>query len=68
MNNVVIIQKDISIYGVFSTWKAATDHFNKFIAPITVDEMKHLAETYQPRNIGWCLYRFRQFKVAKSYK
>ncbi len=68
MNTVVIIQKGADIYGVFSTSKAANDHFNKFIGDITSETMKHLAMTYQCYNVDSDRYYFRQMKVSKSYK
>lgn len=68
MNNVIIIQKGAEIYGVFSTWKAASEHFSKFIESLTIEDMKHFAMTYQSRNVENDRYYFRQMKVAKSYK
>lgn len=69
MSTVVIIQKGGGeVYGVFSTWKAASDHFSKFIQAITVEDMKHLAMTYQSRKVQDNRYYFRQFKVSKNYK
>ena len=68
MRTVVIIQKGAEVYGVFSTWKAASDHFSKFIDTLTVEDMKHLAMTYQSRKVQDDRYYFRQFTVSKSYK
>lgn len=68
MNNVVIIQKGAEVYGVFSTWKAASEHFSKFIEVLTIEDMKHLAMTYQSRKVENDRYYFRRMKVSKSYK
>lgn len=68
MSTVVIIQNGAEVYGVFSTWKAASDHFSKFVDPLPVETMKHLAMTYQSRKVQDDRYYFRQFKVSKSYK
>ena len=68
MNTVVIIRKGAEIYGVFSTWKAASDHFSKFIDNITPETMKHLAMTYQCHKVDGDRYYFRQMKVPKSYR
>lgn len=69
MSTVVIIQKGSGeVYGVFSTWKAASDHFSKFIQVITVEDMKHLAMTHQSRKVQDDRYYFRQFKVSKTFR
>lgn len=69
MRTVVIIQKSAGeIYGVFSTWKVASDHFSKFIQSITVDDMKHLARTYQSRKVENDRFFFTQFTISKSHK
>lgn len=72
MRTVIIVQKatglHMDVYGVFSTWKATSEHFSRCIQSISVEDLKHWAKTYQSYKIGEDRFYFREMTVSKSHK